>query len=132
MLTKKNHQISTCSRIESLSQSWKRDLTIWKINLRTCNISLIRTILVFFVWWYCHFMKSSSSEFWRLLSNESNSIKKKKIYESKWTEVFNMILLNENHRMRHSEIKIFANVQCLKTNIHWFLTITFIINNWLI
>jgi hypothetical protein len=58
--------------------------------------------------------------------------KEKKIYESKWTEVFNMILLNENHWMRHSKIKTFANVQCLKTNIHWFVTITFVINSSLI
>jgi hypothetical protein len=53
----------------------------------------------------------------------------KKRYVNKWAKRFNIVILNEDHKLRHSWIKIYAFVKELHVKIHWFLTIIFIMNN---
>jgi hypothetical protein len=53
----------------------------------------------------------------------------KKRYVSKWAKRFNIVILNENHKLRHSWIKIYAFVKELHVKIHWFFTIILIMNS---
>jgi hypothetical protein len=55
--------------------------------------------------------------------------KNKKRYVNKWTSKFDIVILNKDHKLRYSWIKIFVAVKKLQTNIHWFFITTFIINN---
>ncbi len=43
--------------------------------------------------------------------------KQKKTFESKWTNVINSLLLNEEHKLRHKKIKIYVNVKQLNAKI---------------
>jgi hypothetical protein len=58
--------------------------------------------------------------------------KNKKRYVSKWTLRFDIVILNEDHKLQHFWIKIFVVVRELQIDIHWFFTATFIINNFMI
>ncbi len=53
----------------------------------------------------------------------------KKKYVNKWAKRFNIVILNEDHKLRHSWIKIYAFVKKLHVKIYWFFTITFIMNS---
>jgi hypothetical protein len=53
----------------------------------------------------------------------------KKKYVNKWAKKFNIVILNENHKLHHSWIKIYAFVRKLHVKIHWFFTIILIMNN---
>jgi hypothetical protein len=53
----------------------------------------------------------------------------KKKYVSKWAKRFNIVILNEDHKFRHSWIKIYAFVRELHVKIHWFFTIILIMNS---
>ena len=53
----------------------------------------------------------------------------KKTFESKWADVFRVVLLDEGHRLRHSNTKTYASVSLLNADVHWFLTATPVINS---
>jgi hypothetical protein len=56
----------------------------------------------------------------------------KKKYVSKWAKRFNIVILNKDHKLRHSWIKIYAFVKKLHVKIHWFFTIILIMNNFFV
>lgn len=62
----------------------------------------------------------------------TKSKKEKKTYESKWTNRFDVIILDEGHKLRHPGTKTYANIKALSADVHWFLIVTSIINNSLV
>ena len=51
------------------------------------------------------------------------------LYFSKWKKVFRVMIVNENHRLKHSWTKSHHAMRTLETNVHWFLIAIFVINN---
>ena len=62
--------------------------------------------------------------------DENNKINK--IFESRWKKIFEMIILNEEQNLRHSNIKTFVNINLLKADFYWFLSITSVMNNFIV
>jgi SNF2 family DNA or RNA helicase len=55
--------------------------------------------------------------------------KDRKRYMSKWKNIFNVVILDEGHKLRHPWTKIYAAVKGLMAEIHWFLTATPVVNS---
>lgn len=53
----------------------------------------------------------------------------KKIYTSSWQGVFDIVIMDEGHKLRHPFTKTYASIKMLKANVHWFLTATPVIND---
>lgn len=43
-----------------------------------------------------------------------------------------MMILNENHKLRHVWTKIFETIKNLQIEIHWFFIVTFVVNHFII
>lgn len=53
----------------------------------------------------------------------------KKVYTSSWQGVFDIVIMDEGHKLRHPFTKTYASIKMLKANVHWFLTATPVIND---
>ena len=51
------------------------------------------------------------------------------VFVSKWKGIFDLVLLDEGHKVRHVMTKIHASILLLEAATHWFLTATPIINS---
>jgi len=97
------------------------NLEHWPLNLRYIfNQADVAAGKVILVSTYDTFAKRTLVKTKRIGKNG----KKVKGYESRLANVFNMVLLDEGHRLRHSWTQAYEAVKCLKADIHWFLTAT--------
>ena len=51
------------------------------------------------------------------------------VFHSRWEGIFEVVLLDEGHKLRHTWTRLYAGVKELKANVHWFLTGTPIQND---
>ncbi len=68
----------------------------------------------------------------KVIRNKEEAKIKNIIYVSNWTDRFSLVLMNEEHHLRNSDIKTHLSVNLLSCEYHWFLTVTSFINNLLI
>ena len=54
---------------------------------------------------------------------------KKKTYTLTWKGVFDTVVLDEGHKLRHPWTRAYARVKGLEARHHWFLTATPVVNN---
>lgn len=59
----------------------------------------------------------------------STARRTKKVYTSKWTGVIDIVVMDEDHRLRRPSIKFFASIKQLEANVHWVMTATPAIND---
>jgi SNF2 family DNA or RNA helicase len=55
--------------------------------------------------------------------------KPRRVYTSKWKNVFSMVCADEGHKLRHPWTKVHASVLQLHAQYHWFLSATPVVNS---
>ena len=65
----------------------------------------------------------------RVTKQKKTNSKYKKVYTFQWERVFNVVMMNEDHKLQHLFTKTYASIKMLKVKVHWFLTVTSVIND---
>ncbi len=105
----------------------------WSLKIKymwnQINHKIFKTVfLTSYDIWHSCILKSKT----KVIRNKEKAKIKNIIYVSNWTDRFSLVLMNEEHHLRNSDIKIYLSVNLLNCEYHWFLTATSFINNLLI